>query len=258
MVYCDAHLHLVPYMDAAGLDEEKVTKAGGLSSFLPDHFCTCAHDRTEFERQEEIVARWGIDGALCSFGLHPQDSNLENLDFLESLAESGRIKAIGETGFDFFTAEFKSDLERQKKAFEASCLIAARHQIPLVVHDRKALDVLFEYSQLLKKVPAVLFHSFAFTSREAGALLDRGINGWFSFSKQVLNGNKKVMSCIEELDAGRIIPETDAPFQTLKDEVFTCPMEVKRVYGEICRVRSMPMEELCACAERNFKALFGL
>ncbi len=258
MVYCDAHFHLVPYMDAAGLDECNVAGAGGPSSLFPELFCTCAHDRTEFERQEKLLSGWGIDGAVCAFGIHPQNPDLDNIDFLESLAESGRIGAIGETGFDFFTAELKSDKERQKRAFEASCRIAACHQVPLVVHDRKALDVLFEYSSMLRKVPAVLFHSFAFTSREARSLLDRGINGWFSFSKQVLNGNRKVLSCIQDLDMDRIIPETDGPFQTLKGESLTHPVEVRRIYEEICRVRSMDLEELCGRAEENFRILFGL
>ena len=76
----------------------------------------------------------------------------------------------------------------------------------------------------------VLFHSFMGPPVEALSLLNRGINGYFSFGKQLLNCNKKAIACVRELPSNRILAETDAPFQTLKGEKYTAPSEIVRVY----------------------------
>ena len=38
--------------------------------------------------------------------MHPQNPDLSLVDFLESLLREGRLDAIGELGFDFFTEDF--------------------------------------------------------------------------------------------------------------------------------------------------------
>ena len=75
-------------------------------------------------------------------------------------------------------------------------------------------------------------------SVEAKSLLDRGINAYLSFGKQLLNGNKKAIACVRELPDERILPETDAPFQYLKGENFTKPSEVSRVIEAMIQIKS--------------------
>ena len=68
---------------------------------------------------------------------------------------------------------------------------------------------------------------------EARSLLERGINGYFSFGKQLFNGNKKVIACVAELPKERIFSETDAPFQYLKGEEYTDLIDIKKIYERI-------------------------
>ena len=115
--------------------------------------------------------------------------------------------------------------------------LALKYNKPLVVHCRKANHKLFEYSKQLKKLPEVLFHSFMGPPAEAESLLRHGINGYFSFGKQVLNGNKKVIACVRELPHERVLAETDAPFQTLKGEENTLLSDIKTINDEINKLK---------------------
>lgn len=238
---CDSHLHIAE-----------------CENFIPAHFCcSCAHSKEEFFIQEEIALKSG-GKVLCAFGLHPQKPLLENADFLETLLTQKRIIALGETGFDFFTPELKSCAVQQKKAFEVCLEFAMAHRVPLVIHDRKALDLVFFYSAGLKKCASVVFHSFAFTARDAASILSHGINAYFSFGKPLLNGNKKSIGCVKELPLEKILLETDAPYQTLKGEEKTTPMQIKQVYEKACEIRGMNMENLENCVLKNFFAAFGV
>jgi len=136
------------------------------------------------------------------------------------------------------------------------CALAAAYKVPLIVHDRKALDNLFRDKAELAKIPAVVFHSFAFGPREALSLLDHGISSYFSFGKQLLNGNKKSIACVKELPADVLLLETDAPFQTLKGETRTEPEDIMVVYKAMAEIRRSDDEEVERMIYRNFKTVF--
>jgi TatD DNase family protein len=219
--FCDAHFHLLDFPS------------------VPEKWmgCTCAHSIKEWETQKEFFKDKTC--GVLSFGLHPQSAEYidikENADYLEHLLKdpASGIKAIGEAGFDYFTEEFKNTAELQEEIFNIQLDLALKYNIPIVIHCRKANHKLFEYSKQLKKLPEILFHSFMGPPVEAKTLLERGINGYFSFGKQLFNGNKKVIACVKELPPERILSETDAPFQYLKGEKYTDLKEIKRVYEEI-------------------------
>ena len=156
---------------------------------------------------------------VYSYGLHPQSAGYidvqANADFLEALLVQKKLDAIGEAGFDYFTKEFREHAGLQEEIFNLQLELALKYNKPLVVHARKANEKLFEYSKQLKKLPAVLFHSFMGPAREAETLLSRGINAYFSFGKQIMNNNKKVLDCVQNLPLQNLLLETDAPFQFL-------------------------------------------
>ena len=193
---------------------------------------SCAHSIKEFEIQKDAPS-----SVIQSYGMHPQNAANENIkessDFLESLLNNKLISFIGEAGFDYFTDEFKAAVKQQEEIFNIQLELALQYNVPLVIHCRKANYKLFEYSKQLKRLPEVLFHSFMGPPVEARSLLERGINGYFSFGKQLMNGNKKAIACVRELPEERILAETDAPFQYLKGEQFTAPADIKRIYEEI-------------------------
>ena len=175
--------------------------------------------------------------------MHPQNAANENIkessDFLENLLEDKKISFIGEAGFDYFTSEFREAENLQEEIWNIQLDLALKYNIPLVVHCRKANHKLFEYSKKLSQLPEVLFHSFMGPPVEAQTLLNHGINAYFSFGKQVFNGNKKVIACVKELPFEKILSETDAPFQFLKGEEYTDLNDIKIILDEILRCREI-------------------
>lgn len=221
--------------------------------------CTCAHSIEEWNNQEN--ASGSIKNNLTlAFGLHPQSASFiditKNIDFLEDLLRENKIQAIGETGFDFYTEEFCEYKEKQEKMFNLQLELAILYKKPVVIHCRKANDKLFEYSKTLKQLPAVLFHSFMGSVVEANSLLNKGINGYFSFGKQMMNNNKKVIQCCSQLKLENLLLETDAPFQTLKGEAFTKINDIENIYDAFYKLRKEDSEAIDRQFSQNYNNLF--
>lgn len=209
--FCDAHFHF-----SQALEEEAFVEDNRITG------CVSCHSKEDFDAVPE--------GFIKSFGIHPQNPEIALLDVLEKLVSEDKLHAIGETGFDFFTEEFKSKEDLQKKVFEAQLDIALSKGLPLVIHSRKANDRVFYYSKELRKLPGVLFHSFMGSLVEAESFQNRGINAFFSFGKQIFNNNKKVIQIVQGISLGSLLLETDAPYQFLKNEKKTFTSEIKKVY----------------------------
>ena len=247
-LYFDAHFHL------ADCVYDGIVK----DSFPSDIFaCTCSHSVEEWE----ITCAQNIPHIFLSYGLHPQSAGQINVDenaaLLEQLLQQNKLNAIGEAGFDYFNEEFKAAATTQEKMFNLQLDLAQQYNIPIVVHCRKANEKLFEYSRELKKIPAVLFHSFMGMPNEAKSLLDCGINGYFSFGKQIMNNNKKVIACVRELPESVLLTETDAPWQFLKGEKCTTPADIKKIFEAFCQIRQTESEKLSQTLKINFFNLFS-
>ena len=198
---------------------------------------SCAHSTEEYEVQSKAP-----QSVIQSYGMHPQNAAYENIkesaDFLESLLRENKLSFIGEAGFDYFSQEFRNAALLQEEIWNIQLDLALKYNLPLVVHCRKANEKLFEYSKQLKKLPEVLFHSFMGMPAEALSLYRRGINAYFSFGKQVMNGNKKVIACVRELPDQVLLTETDAPFQYLKGENYTAPSDIEKIRDTFIDLRS--------------------
>lgn len=248
MTYTDAHIHLVP--------------CGALPSFAatePYCACTCAHDPSEFRQQKALIAALSAAHVhiVGAFGIHPQHPAADDGTFLASLLRGGEIRAVGEAGFDLFTPAFAAQVGAQETAWQVQVALAAEYGVPLIVHCRKGMDRLFRDARRLKAIRAVVFHSFAGSPQDARSLLRRGINGYFSLGKPILNGKKSAIACVRDLGADRLLLETDAPFQTLKGEARTDPADIARVYQAAARLRGIPVESLAAQVHANFCAAFA-
>ena len=212
---------------------------------------SCAHSKEEFKIQKKAPAC-----VIQAYGMHPQNAANEDIkdstDFLEELLQNKEISFIGEAGFDFFNDEFKAAAALQEEIWNIQLELAIKYNIPLVVHCRKANHKLFEYSKQLSQLPEVLFHSFMGPPAEARSLLERGINAYFSFGKQVMNGNKKVIACVQELPEDRVLAETDAPFQFLKGEKYTNLSEIRIVIQNMFDLKNFG----CGTQAKFFKSKF--
>lgn len=227
----DSHMHLV---HSKIPDFPEQTEYAALA---------CALSKDEFLQQNKIIQSFSCNPNkknihfLTSFGIHPQNPDLSQKEFLIELLDQNKIDAIGECGFDLFTKEFSANIENQEKAWAFQLECAFKYEKPFVVHGRKCTHLFFRDIKKLKKVPAVIFHSWSGTFLEARSMLQKGVNAYFSFGKPIINGKKSAIECVKRLEKERILFETDSPYQTLKGETQTLPQDILKVYEEAKKLR---------------------
>ena len=160
------------------------------------------------------------DFVYSSVGVHPSDAvrDMQNADWLQQLeslySSCEKVVAIGEIGLDYHYG--KEDKEEQKLCFEAQMQLAAKLDVPVVIHDREAHEDTFE---ILARYPSVtgVIHSFSGSFEMAKQVLKMGycisVNGVLTF-----NNAKKIVDIVTRLDElapdarERILMETDCPY----------------------------------------------
>ncbi len=261
----DSHLHLsdLSQNDFSFIDD--IFSVDGVDKYL---FCTSSHSLSDYNMTcqliKNIYSKYDISNVkIChSLGIHPQNPDINMTSLLENVLKYekydikpdikydklltkydilqdkyDKISAIGECGFDLFTPEFKSTLDKQKEVWNAQLELAIKYDKPIIVHCRKGMCHIFESIEKLKKIKAVIFHSFSGSVTEAISLRKKGVNAFFSFGKPILNGNKNAIQCVKSLPLENILLETDSPYQTLKGEEVTNPSDVLKVYEQFVKLR---------------------
>jgi TatD DNase family protein len=251
----DAHLHLQDFLDASGIPPKP--ESGML-------WCASAHEPAEFAAQEALSRAFPGQIRL-SFGIHPQEPVSDHADFLASLVRDGRVDAVGECGFDLFDEGFKSTLAAQRDVWNMQLELAVSSGLPLVVHCRKALNLVFADTRRLKRVRAVVFHGWPGSVGEARSFLARGVNAYFSAGKGLLRGDRSLCEtvaalCGEKGPDGRInrlLTETDSPWMTSRGERYSSPGDIRAVLRVAASLASMAESQLESAVECNFRTVFG-
>jgi len=219
----DAHCHpwdLLEYLPDAEKERRETGTACAASSW----------NREQFEYHEALAKKAREEGAplvFCCFALHPQLSAEKGfspgagLELLDSLAAQGRLDAVGETGFDLYDDKFRAGEKIQDEIFACHLETAIKYGLPMVIHARRAMHKIFPFAKELKKLPALVFHSWPGTRGEGEALLRRGVNVFFSFGTTVLKNHREAMACAAVFPLDRILLETDAPYQPLRGKTFS-------------------------------------
>lgn len=198
-------------------------------------------------------------GVWASVGIHPLDAALEiDRKAIEKLAEDPRVKAIGETGLDYYKEWAPRDV--QKEAFKWQIELARRLNKPIVIHSRSAgadcLQMLIDNGAA--QVGGV-FHCFsenADFAREASKInFLVSIPGVVTFKK-----NEELRAAIKDIPLEQIMVETDAPY--LAPEPFRgkrCESAHVRITAEmVARVKGVSIEELAAVTTENALRLFKI
>ncbi|MCX8013857.1 MAG: TatD family hydrolase, partial [Rectinema sp.] len=182
---------------------------------------------------------------------------------LTRLCRASRIAFIGEAGFDFFgdsplRERSPRAIQQQTEAFLFQVRLAAAEQLPLVIHIRKATDVLMAHSRELTQIPSVILHCWPGRLEEARALLGKGINAFFSFGTPLLRDSRHAIESLRGLPHDRLLSETDAPWQPPHGALWTEPAHIYQVVEKMAAVLGMPMDAIQKRLEENFSAAFGL
>jgi TatD DNase family protein len=217
-------------------------------------------------------AQWAVEVAerfeaiVAGVALHPNEAPRlaaegrleEALGTIERLAAgSGRVRAVGETGLDYFRTD-ESGRGAQHESFRRHIALAKRLGKTLVIHDRDAhADVLRILDE--EGVPdRVVMHCFSGDADFARACLDRG--AWLSFAGTVTFKNAEPLrEALRVTPLDRVLVETDAPYLTpmpyrgRPNASYLVPVTMR----SMAQTLGVDLEALCEAVDENTDAAFG-
>ena len=173
-------------------------------------------------------SKWAVKTAQefsqihATVALHPNEAPVialekgeraldEAIAEIAELAKEDVVRAIGETGVDFFRTS-EEGRAFQEKSFRAHIQIANKLNKPVMVHDRDAhLDALRILDD--EKAQQVIFHCYSGDKEFAQELVKRG---WYlSFAGTCTFKNaQSLRDALQVTPLENVLVETDAPFLT--------------------------------------------
>ncbi len=197
-------------------------------------------------------------GWYATVGVHPHDCegfDATTIEALRDMAADASVRAIGETGLDFYREHQPRAL--QERAFRGHCRLAAELELPVVVHQRDSLDdVERVLAEELGPAGGVM-HSFTGPSESVGRFVDLGlhisISGIVTFTRA-----EQVRETAAAVPADRLLIETDAPY------LAPTPMRGRRnepaylahTAAMVATVRNISVSSLGATTTQNARELF--
>jgi TatD DNase family protein len=217
----------------------------------------------EANSREAIATAEAHDTVFASAGRHPNsaagfdDSAAAALD---ELASHPRVRAVGETGLDYYRDG--APREDQRAAFAAQVEIARRHRLPVVIHARdregstEAVDEVFATLEQMD-AGAVVLHCFSAPSR----VTDAAERGWLcSFAGNVTYPRSEgLRRAAAEVPDDLVLVETDSPFlapQEVRGKA-NQPANVLATARAVAAARGVSYEELEALVEANAARAFS-
>jgi TatD DNase family protein len=244
---CDSHTHLTQLLLRS---PETINLLNNYKVLI-----SC-HSKTELQEALELREKFGRESIKISMGIVPINPEYQLVETVKKAAEEKKLDALGEFGFDLFGTVKMSDLKIQHQIFEDLSSSAVENRLPVVLHIRKGMDELFKHIEILKKVPAVVFHCYSGSLQQAQSLLKRGVNAFFSSGTPLLKGSKKAAQLVKSLPEDRILFETDAPWQPLRGRDFSSLKELEEIYKLAGEIKKTDINSLENQMEKNFNSLF--
>ncbi|AOH36615.1 TatD family hydrolase [Luteimonas sp. JM171] len=199
------------------------------------------------------------DGLHPAYGLHPTFLEHHRPGHLEELGdwiERERPVAVGECGLDYWVDGL--DREQQQHYFDGQLRLAREHDLPLVVHARRAVDAVIASIRKVGGLRGVL-HSFSGSRQQAEQLWDLGfmlgIGGPVTYERA-----RRLRRLVADMPLEHLLLETDAPDQPDagnrggRNE----PALVVRVLDTIAGLRGQDRGEIAAATTDNARRLFNL
>ncbi len=202
---------------------------------------------------------------LAAVAIHPNEAPAyaeqgmldEAIAVIDELAAQPRVRAIGETGLDFFRTEGEG-LPAQFESFEAHIALAKKHGIAMQIHDRDAHEAVLETLERVGAPERTVFHCFSGGADLARIAADRGY--WLSFAGNVTFKNaQNLRDALAVTPRERILVETDAPFLTptpfrgRPNAPYLVPVTVRFMAEEL----GLDLDEFCAQVASNTLAVYG-
>ncbi len=257
----DSHAHLEIVTNAAP-DSAEVGK-------VLDDARAAGIDRVVQVGYSAEQSQWCVDAAehwkgrvLAAVALHPNEAPVvEDLEhdwsIIAKLAEHPRVRAIGETGLDYFRTPPELR-KRQQESFKWHIELAKKHNKALVIHDRDSHDDVLSVLLEVGAPEKTIFHCYSGDLEMAKICVDRGYILSFAGTLTFKNA-PQLREAVKIVPIDQLLVETDAPFlaPTPHRGALNTPAQIANIVRAMADERSVSDAELATALSKNAERIFG-
>ena len=199
---------------------------------------------------------------LAAVALHPNEAPVvEDFDadfgVIERLAAHPRVRAIGETGLDYFRTppELRA---RQQDAFKRHIELAKKHNKALVIHDRDSHDDVLSILLEVGAPEKTVFHCFSGDVEMAKTCIERGYILSFAGTMTFKNA-PALREAVKLVPHEQLLVETDSPFlaPTPHRGALNTPAQIANIVRAMAEERNESVAALATALSVNAERVFG-
>lgn len=197
----------------------------------------------------------------AAVGVHPSDCGemtKEDLDWIESVLSYEKVVAVGEIGLDYYWDDVPRDI--QKKWFVSQLEVAAKHNMPVIIHSRDAaadtFEIIREYKERINKM---VIHCFSYEKEMAKQYVDMGyyigIGGVLTFKNA-----RKLCEVARIVPIERILLETDCPYLAPEPNRGTRNNSSNLVYvaKKLAEIKEMDVQDVISITAANARQFYNV
>jgi TatD DNase family protein len=257
----DAHAHMEIITDTAPDSPEVAQVIAEAKSVNVDRIMQVGYSAEQSAWCVAAAEKWNTS-VLAAVALHPNEAPVvENLEadwaVIAKLAEHPRVRAIGETGLDYFRTppELRA---RQQESFKWHIELAKKTKKALVIHDRDSHDDVLSVLLEVGASEKVIFHCFSGDVEMAKTCIERGYV--LSFAGTLTFKNAPALrEAVKLVPINQLLVETDSPFLSPMPHrgALNTPAQIANIVRAMAVERNADLGELATALGDNAERLFG-
>ena len=257
----DSHAHMEIITDTAPDSSEVGDVIAEAKSVNVDRIVQVGYSAEQSKWCVAAAEKWNTS-VLAAVALHPNEApvvhDLEaDWAIIAKLAEHPRVRAIGETGLDYFRTppELRGV---QQDSFKWHIELAKKTNKALVIHDRDSHDDVLSILLEVGAPQKVIFHCFSGDVSMAKTCIERGYI--LSFAGTLTFKNAPALrEAVKLIPIDQLLVETDSPFLAPMPHrgAGNTPAQIATIVRAMAIERECDLGELALALSNNAERIFG-
>ncbi len=257
----DAHAHIEIVTNTAPDSPEVGEVLAQAKTVGVDRVVQVGYSAEQSQWCVDAAEHWS-DTVLAAVALHPNEAPVvkdlaHDWAIIEKLGAHPRVRAIGETGLDYFRTP--PELRHiQHESFKWHIDLAKRMKKALVIHDRDSHDDILSILLEVGAPEHTVFHCFSGDVEMAKKCIDRGYI--LSFAGTITFKNApELREAVKLVPIEQLLVETDSPFLTPSPHrgLLNSPAQVATTVRAMAAERGDDLAELATALGNNAERVFG-